>query len=133
LVFIAGEQSHAFTKGPILPPEGQRPVFDPSGTYAEEELTAADPDFELWDIGHAAIDAAAAHLQMKATDLLYARVDIIGGPDNPLLLELELVEPSLGWRQVDRTTRDLAQRKFAIGVESALDRLGLGPFSHRRP
>ena len=133
LVFVAGEQSHAFTKGPMLPPAGERPVFDPSGTYAEEKLTAADPDFELWDIGHAAIDAAAAHLEMKTTDLLYARVDLIGGPDNPLLLELELVEPSLGWRQVDETTRDLAQRKFAIGVESALDRLGLGPFSHRRP
>ncbi len=133
LVFLGGEQSHAFTKGPILPPAGQRPVFDPSGTYAEETLTAADPDFELWDIGHAALEAAAAHLNINATDLLYARVDVIGGPDNPLLLELELVEPSLGWRQLDRATRDRQQRRFAIGVESALDRLGLGPFSHRRP
>lgn len=133
LVFLAGEQSHAFTKGPMLPAAGERPVFDPSGTYAEESLTSADPDFELWDIGHAALDAAAAHLKMSATDLLYARVDVIGGPENPLLLELELVEPSLGWRQLDRTTRDLQQRKFAIGVESALERLGLGPFSHRRP
>ncbi len=133
LVFLAGEQSHAFTKGPMLPAAGERPVFDPSGTYAEESLTSADPDFELWDIGHAALDAAAAHLKISATDLLYARVDVIGGPENPLLLELELVEPSLGWRQLDRTTRDLQQRKFAIGVESALERLGLGPFSHRRP
>lgn len=133
LVFLSGEQSHAFTKGPMLPAAGQRPVFDPSGTYAEESLTAADPDFELWDIGHAALDAAAAHLNIRATDLLYARVDVIGGPDNPLLLELELVEPSLGWRQLDRTTRGVQQRKFAIGVESALDRFGLGPFSHRRP
>ncbi|MDX1882856.1 hypothetical protein [Mycolicibacterium sp. 120270] len=133
LVFLGGEQSHAFTKGPMLPAAGQRPVFDPSGTYAEESLTAADPDFELWDIGHAALDAAAAHLNIRATELLYARVDIIGGADDPVLLELELVEPSLGWRQLDRKTRDLAQRKFAIEVESALDRLGLGPFSHRRP
>ena len=133
LVFTGGEQSHAFTKAPILPPAGQRPVFDHSGTYAEESLTPADPDFELWDVGHAALDAAAAHLNIKATDLLYARVDVIGGPDNPLLLELELVEPSLGWRQLDPTTRDLRQRQFALGVESALDRLGLGPFSQRRP
>jgi hypothetical protein len=117
----------------MLPPAGQRPVFDPSGTYAQESLTSADPDFELWDLGHAALDAAVARLKMSATDLLYARVDVIGGPDNPLLLELELVEPSLGWRQLDRTVRDLRQRTFAIGVESALDRLGLGPFSHRRP
>ncbi len=133
LVFIGGEQSHAFTKGPMLPGAGKRPLFDPSGTYAEESLAAADPDFELWDIGHAALDAAAAHLGIGTTDLLYARVDIIGGRDHPVLLELELVEPSLGWRQLDRTTRDLQQRKFAIGVASALDRFGLGPFSHRRP
>ena len=133
LVFLGGEQSHAFTKGPMLPAAGQRPVFDPSGTYAEESLTAADPDFELWDVGHAALDAAAAHLGINVTDLLYARVDVIGGPDNPTLLELELVEPSLGWRQLDRPTRDRQQRRFATGVESALDRLGLGPFSHRHP
>ncbi|PEG34016.1 hypothetical protein CQY20_27690 [Mycolicibacterium agri] len=133
LVFLVGEQSHAFTKAAILPPAGQRPVFDPSGTYAEETLTPAEPDFELWDVGHAALEAAAARLNINATDLLYARVDLIGGPDRPVLLELELVEPSLGWRQLDRATRDLAQRKFAIGVQSALDRLGLGPFSHRRP
>jgi hypothetical protein len=133
LVFLGGEQSHAFTKGPMLPAPGQRPVFDPSGTYAEESLTSADPEFELWDIGHAALDAAAAHLNISVTDLLYARVDVIGGRDNPLLLELELVEPSLGWRQIDRPTRDLQQRRFATGVESALDRLGLGPLSHRSP
>lgn len=133
LVFLSGEQSHAFTKGPMLPPAGQRPVFDASGTYAEESLSPADPDFELWDVGHAALEAAAAHLNIKATDLLYARVDVIGRSDDPLLLELELVEPSLGWRQLDATTRDLQQRQFAVGVESALDRLGLGPFSHRGP
>jgi hypothetical protein len=133
LVFLGGEQSHAFTKGPILPPAGQRPVFDPSGTYAQESLTPADPDFEVWDIGHATLDAAATRLKISAKDLLYARVDVIGGRDDPLLLELELVEPSLGWRQLDRPTRDLRQRTFAVGVESALERLGLGPFSHRRP
>ena len=34
-------------------------------------------------------------------DLLYARVDVIGGAEDPRLLELEVVEPSLGWRQLD--------------------------------
>ena len=133
LVFIAGRQSHAFTKGPILPPPGKAPVFDDSGTYAEESLTPAEPDFELWDVGHAALAAAAEHLGMAVDDLLYARVDVLGGPSDPQLLELELVEPSLGWRQVDATTRTRQQREFALGVESALDRLGLGPLSHRRP
>jgi hypothetical protein len=133
LVFLGGRQSHAFTKGPILPPPGQAPAFDESGTYAEETLTPADPDFEVWDLGHAALAAASAHLGMDVGDLLYARVDVIGDRRDAQVLELELVEPSLGWRQLDETTRTRQQREFALGVESALQRLGLGPLSHRRP
>jgi hypothetical protein len=133
LVFLGGRQSHAFTKGPILPPPGQAPVFDESGTYAEESLTPADPDFEVWDVGHAAMAAAAGHLGINVGELLYARVDVIGGRRDAQVLELELVEPSLGWRQLDEATRARQQREFALGVESALDRLGLGPLSHRRP
>ena len=133
LVFLGGRQSHAFTKGPILPPPGQAPVFDESGTYAEETLTPADPDFELWEVGHAALAAAAAHLGINVEDLLYARVDVIGDRRDAHVLEVELVEPSLGWRQLDEATRSRQQREFALGVESALERLGLGPLSHRRP
>ena len=133
LVFLSGQASHAFTKGPILPPPGGAPVFDESGTYAEERLTPAEPDFELWDLGRAALSAAASRLGIAATDLLYARVDVLGGREDPRLLELELVEPSLGWRQLDESTRLRQQRVFALGVESALERFGLGPLSHRRP
>lgn len=133
LVFLGGRQSHAFTKGPILPPPGQAPVFDESGTYAEETLTPADPDFEVWDVGHTALGAAAAHLGIGVNELLYARVDVIGDRRDAHVLELELVEPSLGWRQLDETTRTRQQREFALSVESALERLGLGPLSHRRP
>jgi hypothetical protein len=131
LVFLAGRQSHAFNKGPLLPPPGELAVLDESGTYAEETLQPADPDFELWDLGHAALTAAAARLRIDVTELLYARVDVIGGLENPRLLELELVEPSLGWRQLDETARATQQREFAIGVESALDRLGLGALKNR--
>jgi hypothetical protein len=133
LVFLGGRQSHAFTKGAILPPPGQTPVFDESGTYAEETLTPADPDFETWDVGHAALAAAAARLRMDVGELLYARVDVIGDRRDAHVLEIELVEPSLGWRQLDDATRTRQQREFALGVESALERLGLGPLSHRRP
>jgi hypothetical protein len=132
LVFLSGQQSHAFTKAPILPRSGL-PVFDESGTYAEEALSPAEPDFEVWDVGYAALSAAADILEIGVEEFLYARVDIIGGPDDPRMLELELVEPSLGWRQLDAVTRARQQRQFAISVESALERLGLGPLSHRRP
>ncbi|MDG4668973.1 hypothetical protein [Mycobacterium sp. 236(2023)] len=133
LVFLGGQQSHAFTKAPMLPPPGRAPMFDESGTFAEERLEPAEPDFELWDVGRQALAAAAARLDIAVADLLYARVDVIGGADNPVLLELELVEPSLGWRQLGDADRQHAQRRFALGVESALERLGLGPFSHRTP
>ena len=133
LVFLGGEQSHAFTKGPMLPPEGKLPELDGSGTFAEESLTPADPDFEMWDVGYASLRAAAGHLGVPTTDLLFARVDLIGDATDPLLLELELVEPSLGWRQLDEQARELQQRTFALCVESACERLGLGPLSHRRP
>ncbi|MBV5246377.1 hypothetical protein KUF57_22840 [Mycolicibacterium sp. PAM1] len=133
LVFLAGEQSHAFTKGPMLPPPSETPAFDASGTYAEERLAPADPDFELWDLGHRALGAAADHLGLQTSDFLYARVDVVGGPDDPRLLELELVEPSLGWRQLPDGDRARQQRRFALAVESALERFGLGPFAHRRP
>ena len=133
LVFLGGRQSHAFTKGPILPPPGRRPVFDESGTYAEESLTPADPTSSSGTSAMRRWPPRPPTSASTRTDFLYARVDVIGGPDDPQLLELELVEPSLGWRQLDATTRARQQREFALGVESALDRLGLGPLSHRRP
>ena len=130
--FLGGKASHAFTKGPMLPAVESQ-VFDASGTYATEDLSPADPEPEYWDVGYAAFAAAAEHLDMAPTELLYARVDVIGDAMRGPLLELELVEPGLGWGQLDVSTRELQQRQFALEVESALDRLGLGALSHRRP
>jgi hypothetical protein len=110
LIFFGGEQSHAFT-----------------------DTQPVEPDFEVWDLGYAAIASAAEHAGIGATDLLYARVDVSGGPGRVRLAGLDLVAPSLGWRRLDADSRDLAQRRFALAVESACERLGLGPFSHRRP
>jgi hypothetical protein len=129
LVFLGGEQSHAFTKGPMLPPQGQEPRLHDSGTYVEERLTPADPDPLMWEVGYAALAAACSRIGIASHELLYGRVDLIGGASNPLLLELELVEPGLGWGQLDDETRALNQRQFALCVESALERLGLGPLS----
>jgi hypothetical protein len=85
--------------------------------------------------------SVARRFGIKRGDLLYARVDIIGGgapaptmrsaADDPRLLELELVEPSLGFRQLTAKEKARAERDFAVGVESALERFGLGPLSHR--
>jgi hypothetical protein len=112
LVYLGGTQSHAFAPAAASPVEA---------------------DFELWDLGQAALQAAVDHLGIGADELLYARADVIGGPDDAELVGLDLVAPSLGWQLLDDAARDDAQRQFALCVESALDRLGLGPLSHRRP
>jgi hypothetical protein len=110
LVFLGGIQSHAFAAA-----------------------SPVEADFELWDLGQAALQAAADHAGIGADELLYARADVIGGPGHAALVGLDLVAPLLGWQLLDDTARDDAQRQFALCVESALDRLGLGPLSHRRP
>jgi hypothetical protein len=112
LVFLGGAESHAFATPAASPVEA---------------------DFELWDVGQAALQAAADHLGIGSEELLYARADVIGGPGDAQLVGLDLVAPVLGWRQLDDAARDDGQRQFALCVESALDRLGLGPLSHRRP
>ena len=112
LVYLGGTQSHAFDTAAASPVEA---------------------DFELWDLGQAALQAAADHLGIGVDELLYARADVIGGPGDAELVGLDLMAPSLGWQLLDDTARGDAQRQFALRVESALDRLGLGPLSHRRP
>ncbi len=131
MVFLGGRQSHAFTKGPMLPPAGQPPAFEETGTYAHESLSPADPDDDVWQVGRSAVDAVLRRFNLEPEDLLYARVDVIGGPQDPRVLELELVEPGLGFRQLGRADREDAERRFAVGVESALERFGLGPLSRR--
>lgn len=135
LVYLNGEPSHAFTKAALLPPPGTPAAVDGSGLFYTEDLAPATPSAAMWKLGARALAAAATRCRVAMTDLLYARVDVIGGTasgDQDLrLLELELIEPSLGWRQLETEARDLAQRKFVLGVENALDRLGLGPFGGR--
>jgi hypothetical protein len=88
-----------------------------------------EPEFEAWDLGYAAIGSAAERAGIGSRDMLYARADLAGDR----LVGLDLVAPSLGWSHLDAGTRERAQRQFALAVESACERLGLGPFSHRRP
>lgn len=102
LVFLGGERSHSW------------PV---------------EPEFESWDVGYAALAAAAGRAGIAARDLLYARADVAGEG----LVGLDLVAPSLGWHLLDPAARELAQRRFALALESACERLGLGPLSHRSP
>lgn len=87
LVFIGGAYSHAITKAAML----GRDVPVVAGMFREERIAARIPDAAERE----AADHVLASLAWPAADLLYARVDLVPGPGGPLLLELELTEPSL--------------------------------------
>lgn len=91
LVYAGDSFSHAFRKGPILRP-GSAFV---EGLYREEEISPAEPGPAESDVAEATLDAIAGCLgELSRADLLYARVDLAPGPEGPVLLELELTEPS---------------------------------------
>ncbi|MGH8827937.1 MAG: ATP-grasp domain-containing protein [Jiangellaceae bacterium] len=88
LLFIGGSFSHAIRKGALL----DGPDRGTEGLYKPEEITSRTPAQAEFEV---AADVLAA-VPGGADQLLYARVDLVPGPDgSPVLLELELTEPSL--------------------------------------
>lgn len=88
LLFFAGRYSHAVRKGQMLR-RGSAPA---AGIYVEEEISPREADQAEREIADEVLDS----LRWSRAELLYARVDLIRGPDgSPRLVELELTEPSL--------------------------------------
>ncbi len=90
LVFIGGEFSHAVCKGQMLrlDSEGEKVA----GLYVVEEITPRSAS----QAERAVADAALAAIPGGLDRVLYARVDVIPDASGaPVLLELELTEPSL--------------------------------------
>jgi glutathione synthase/RimK-type ligase-like ATP-grasp enzyme len=84
LLYIGGSYSHSVRKAPLLLP-GQAPG---DALYLEEQIERAQPS-------EAECAVAEAVLRVGPDGLLYARVDLVPGPDGPVVLEVELTEPSL--------------------------------------
>lgn len=90
LICVDGEVSHAIRKGPLLR-TGEGPT---RALFAEEQISARTPRGNEVALAQATLGVCADRFGADA--LLYARVDVIPGPDgDPVLLELELTEPSL--------------------------------------
>ncbi|MCW2495067.1 MAG: hypothetical protein JWQ77_991 [Jatrophihabitans sp.] len=90
LIYIDGRFSHAVTKGAMLEPGVVNAIADRS-LFVEERISPREPsDIEL-GIGNGIVDM----LTKRFGTLLYTRVDLLPGPDGPMLVELELAEPSL--------------------------------------
>lgn len=115
LVFLGGLYSHAFTKGPMLTGAS---TWDESELYLRETLGAVLPGAAERALAEGTLDATAGLLGIRRAELLYARVDVVRGPGGrPLLLELELIEPTLGFALADAG----APLRFASAVRAALD------------
>lgn len=110
LVWLDGVFSHAFRKAALLR-DGvavTRDVFD-AGT-----IRPARPDEGELDLARRALSTASD----LVGDALYARVDLLPGPDGtPVLSELELTEPSL-FLDTDRGS----PARAAAAIERRLDR-----------
>ena len=65
-----------------------------TGLYADEKIAPAVATEEQLDLARRVIDAAVASVG-GASELAYARVDLLPSENGPVLLELELIEPSL--------------------------------------
>jgi glutathione synthase/RimK-type ligase-like ATP-grasp enzyme len=87
LVYLGGTLSHAFAKGPLLASERDMEA----GLYAREQISSRQPTDAERHLG----DRAVAWLTERFGELLYARVDLLPSADGPVIIELELTEPSL--------------------------------------
>ncbi|MDM7832599.1 ATP-grasp domain-containing protein [Cellulomonas edaphi] len=93
LVYFDGQFSHAVRKGAIL--DGPFRADD-TELYAREEMSPREPSDAELEVADRVVAALPQLAPGVDKPLLYARVDLIPDNDgNPVVLELELTEPSL--------------------------------------
>jgi len=83
LIYVGGEFSHAARKAAIL----SRDMSWSTGIYADEKVVATTASAAERELADAVVS--------ELPGLAYARVDLLPGADGPVVLELELTEPSL--------------------------------------
>lgn len=87
LLFFGGRYSHAIRKGAML----GGPYQGVPSLYKREHIRPRQPSLAERETA----EKSLAAVPFPADRLLYARVDLIRGPDGPVLVELELTEPSV--------------------------------------
>ena len=112
LVHVAGEFTHALRKRAVLRPDEVAPLRDDALGAAEAMY---DPELVQASEASAAERAVAADVLAFVTERfgeppLYARVDLVPGPEGePVLIELEVVEPCLYLHESPATAERLAE------------------------
>ena len=110
MLFMAGEFSHAIGKEALL----RGPDVAVDGLFRPESISARVPSAAELDVAARVLEAARAFVP----DVLYARVDVLPTVEGPVLLELELSEPSLFLRHDPG-----AASRFAAAIGTHLDRV----------
>jgi glutathione synthase/RimK-type ligase-like ATP-grasp enzyme len=99
VIYLGDEFSHAVRKGALL----RSGAEFAAGLFAPEEIRARAADDDERRV------AAAACAAIPFEGLLYARIDLIRGDDGvPVVLEVELTEPSLFFARAPGSARRLA-------------------------
>jgi glutathione synthase/RimK-type ligase-like ATP-grasp enzyme len=105
IIYLGGSYSHAVVKAALLRP-GQAPG---TGLYLEEDMRPVEPSRAERDVAERALEA------LSSNNLLLARVDLAATPQGPVVLEVELTEPSLYLGYADGATE-----RFADAISAAL-------------
>ena len=113
LIWVQGQLTHAIRKTPRLSGQDE--------AVSSEAVPVAEEEAELARKVMAALDAIIPSPEAGTPildRLLYGRVDVAPGPDgSPMVMELELMEPSLFFNQ-----GPVALERFVAGLEDRLNR-----------
>jgi len=103
VISIDDRPAHAVAKAALL----DRRELDRSGLFLTESITARAASASELAVAAAALEVAHLITGVRAP-FLYSRVDLLPGPDGPVVVELELIEPSLFLTHAPSTARLLA-------------------------
>lgn len=114
LVYVGGVFSHAARKGAIL----SRDIESSTGLYADEEILSTTPTAEERSLADGIV-AALPLLVAGGDNLAYARIDLLPTASGPVVLEVELTEPSL-FLTVDGSAPQRVAEAFVLHVASGV-------------
>jgi glutathione synthase/RimK-type ligase-like ATP-grasp enzyme len=117
LVYFGGQFSHAIGKAAMLPEAGANALDQAysRSLYVDERISRRVPTDRELALG----ERVSRYVRDRVgTDLLYSRVDLLPTADGPVVIEVELVEPSLFLEFADG-----AVDRFADVIASWLVRL----------
>jgi len=104
-LFIGGEYSHAIRKGPLLVPNVEG--IKEHGLFLKEDISPREPRPQQRELAAAVMDYVSQRFGVP----LYARVDLLEDSEGkPVILELELVEPSMFFATAPESAARLAQQ-----------------------